>query len=456
MENVPSVALCRIGWCLAAMVLAASCSPARVSPIPGATGETSSFVAAGLGQYIKHVVIIVQENRSFENIFAAFPGANAPMYGHLHDGTQVGLEQITFEAPQDISHEYQDAVADIDGGKMDGFDQREAYSGGTAGLFAYSYISRSEVAPYWTLAKRFVLADHMFPTILGPSFTAHLALVASMANLSPTQTLINYPTTEPWGCDAPPRTTTHLMNSQGGFGPGPFPCFTTMHTMADTLDAAHVSWKYYGPAVNGGDPGGKVFSAFDAIHSVRYGPDWKSHVISPPAQILVDAKNNALPAVAWVVPDFAWSDHPGNKSDAGPSWIAAIVNAIGGSKAWTSTAIVIVWDDWGGFFDNVPPQRIDYRGLGIRVGSLIVSPYVKPHVSHTQYEFGSILRFVEDAFQLPRLGSAAAGYTDSRAASIVDSFDFTQAPRTFSLVPAKYPASHFLQSTPSMRAPDDE
>ncbi len=453
----PTVAFRRFVSSLAAILVLWSCSGPAVTPIaPVPTAEGSSFVAGKLGHYIKHVVIVVQENRSFDNIFAGFPGAHAHTFGYLHDGTKVPLEQITFDASEDISHEYRDAVSDIDGGKMDGFDLRENYSGGSVGRFAYSYIARKEVAPYWTLAKRFVLADRMFPTILGASFTAHLALVASMANVSPTETLINYPTREPWGCDAPAGTTTELFDQSGVFEPGPFPCFTTMHTMADTLDAAHVSWKYYAPAVNGSDLGGQVWSTFDAISTVRYGPDWKRRVISPPSKILVDAGRNALPSVAWVMPDWAWSDHPDSYSDAGPSWIAAIVNAIGKSKDWNSTAIVILWDDWGGFYDNVPPPNVDFRGLGIRVGCLIVSPYVKPHVVHTQYEFGSILRFIEDAFRLPRLGSRAAGYTDRRASNIVDSFDFTQEPRKFYSIRAKYPASYFLNAAPSMRAPDDE
>lgn len=440
------------------MLFASSCSGSGVTPIaPAPTVQSPSFVAGGLGRYIKHVVIVVQENRSFDNIFAGFPGANAPTFGYMQSspGTPVPLEQISLKGNGDISHEYQDAIADIDGNNMDGFGNREIYSGGKADRFAYSYIARNEVAPYWKLAKRYVLADHMFPTILGPSFTAHLALIASMASLSPTEELENYPTSEPWGCDAPSGTTIYFRNEQGTWGKGPFPCFTTINTMADTLDAAHVDWKYYAPAVNGGDLGGQVWSTFDAIHSIRYGPDWKSRVISPPQQFLVDAKKK-LPSVAWVMPDWTWSDHPATYSDAGPSWIAAIVNAVGQSKDWKSTAIFIVWDDWGGFFDNVPPPQLDFRGLGIRVPCLVVSPYVQPHVSHTQYEFGSILRFTEDAFKLRPLGSAADGYTDRRAANIVDSFDFTKPPRKFKSIWAKYPASYFLNAKPSMRSPDDE
>ncbi len=140
----------------------------------------------------------------------------------------------------------------------------------------------------------------------------------------------------------------------------------------------------------------------------------------------------------------------------GPSWIASIVNAVGESPQWRSTAIVVVWDDWGGFYDNVPPPQRDFRGLGIRVGCLIVSPYVRPHVSHTEYEFGSILKFVEETFGLRPLGLASAGYTDKRAQSIADSFDFTRRPRAFKKIPAPYPPSFFLTRKPSLRAPDDE
>ncbi|HKE37106.1 MAG TPA: alkaline phosphatase family protein [Candidatus Baltobacteraceae bacterium] len=445
---------------VAALLVASSCAGPGMTPVgPGKTVESPSIVRSKLGRYIKHVVIIVQENRSFDNVFAGFPGADAPTFGYMKSDptTKVPLEQITLKASQDIAQHYGDAVTDIDGNNMDGFGTPLLYGGGNVGRFAYSYLAHKDVAPYWTMAKRYVLADHMFPTILGPSFTAHLALIASTANLSSTQSLENYPTSEPWGCDAPSGTQTYLMNNQGSWSQGPFPCFTTIATMADTLDAAGVNWKYYAPAVAvGGNVGGQVWSTFDAIKKVRYGPDWTKRVISPPQQILADAQKNALPSVAWVMPDWAWSDHPATYSDAGPSWVAAIVNEIGQSKDWKSTAIFILWDDWGGFFDNVPPPQLDFRGLGIRVPCIIVSPYVRPHVSHTQYEFGSILRFTEDAFRLPRLGAMADGYTDQRAANIIDSFDFTQGPRKFRTIRSKYPTSYFLNAAASMRAPDDE
>ena len=239
---------------------------------------------------------------------------------------------------------------------------------------------------------------------------------------------------------------------------GPFPCFTQFKTMADTLDAAGISWKKYTPAISDTEDAAYLWSPFDAIKNVRYGPDWSARVVSPPQQILTDVASGKLARVTWVIPDFLWSDHPFASGTAiyGPSWVAAVVNAIGQSKFWQSTAIIVVWDDWGGFYDNLPPPQVDFRGLGIRVGCIIVSPYVSPHVDHSVYEFGSILKFVEQTFDLPWLGSQRAGYTDRRATSIIQSFDFTHRPRRFRSIPAPYPASFFLNFTSSKRAPDDE
>jgi phospholipase C len=414
-------------------------------------GSSARLVA---GKYIKHVVIIIQENRSFDNIFAGFPNADAHTYGYMSNGTRVNLQPIPFEQ-RGIDHDFTTAVMDWDNGKMDKFDLNENPSGQRVGQFAYSHLERSQVAPYWTMAKRFVLADHMFPTMFGPSFTAHLTLIAGTADLNPTLSEANYPSSLPWGCDAPSGTTTETVDPARVVGAGgPFPCFTQLNTMATTLDAAGVSWKYYAPLIS--VYGGSEWSSFDAIKSVRYGSDWTAHVISPPQQILTDAANAKLARVSWVVPDRQWSDHPAVGTDYGPSWVASIVNAIGNSTAWKSTAIIVLWDDWGGWFDDAPPPQPDFRGLGIRVPCIIISPYVQPQVVHTPYEFGSILKFVEQVFQLPPLGSKAAGYTDSRATSIVNSFDFSIAPRAFKSISAPYPASFFVTHAPSLLPPDDE
>ena len=198
-------------------------------------------------------------------------------------------------------------------------------------------------------------------------------------------------------------------------------------------------------------------TAFSAIRAVFEGPDWKRNVRSPQTLVLGDARAGRLPAVSWVIPDALDSDHPAERSDTGPSWVASVVNAVGESKDWSSTAIVVLWDDWGGWYDNAPPPQLDFTGLGIRVGCVVISPYARRgYVSHTQYEFGSILRFVEQTFGLPPLGPASFGYTDARARSLVDAFDFTQKPRAFVPIPAPYSPQYFLRRPPSRRLPDTE
>ncbi|HVA32824.1 MAG TPA: alkaline phosphatase family protein, partial [Candidatus Baltobacteraceae bacterium] len=376
---------------LAALSFAAGCSSGS-QPLPEM--QTPALrVAPGqlhrqIGNPIKHVVIVIQENRSFDNVFAGFPGADTKMHGYMHDGTKVLLEPIAYQV-RDMNHDFRTGVMDWDNGKMDGFDLNGTSGTQTIGRFAYSYLERSQVQPYWTIASRYVLADHMFPTMFGPSYTAHLTLIAGSADIANDVSEADFPSASPWGCDAPAGTQTATVNVQRVVSDGgPFPCLTRLRTMADTLDAAHLSWKYYAPAIGTSDSG-QLWSSFDAISSVRYGPDWSTHVVSPPQQVIADAKAGRLAAVSWVVPDFLWSDHPYAGTDYGPSWVAGVINAIGQSPAWKSTAIVVVWDDWGGFYDNVPPPQRDFRGLGIRVGCLIVSPYVRPHVSHTVYEFGS-------------------------------------------------------------------
>lgn len=435
--------------------MGACASPPPSAPaLPGAPFYRASVFARGPGKYIKHIVIAVQENRSFDNVFDGFPGADTQPYGYMSDGTKQTLQPIPFEV-KDMDHSFSAGVMDWNGGKMNQFDLNGTSVGHTIGAFAYSYLERNEVEPYWTIAKRYVLADHMFPTMFGPSFTAHLTLIAGTADLNPAESEADFPSESPWGCDASSSSTTSTVDANRVVsGGGPKPCFTQFRTLADTLDAAGVTWKYYAPTIGSSDSG-NLWSAFDAISRVRYGADW-SHVISPPGQILVDAAHGNLANVSWVVPDFDWSDHPYSGTQYGPSWIASIVNTIGRTPQWKSTAIVVVWDDWGGFYDNVPPPQKDFRGLGIRVGCLIVSPYVRPHVSHTVYEFGSILKFVEQTFGLPVVGPSSAGYTDRRAHSIADSFDFSQRPRAFKKIPAPYPPSLFITRKPSLRAPDDE
>jgi phospholipase C len=232
---------------------------------------------------------------------------------------------------------------------------------------------------------------------------------------------------------------------------GIFPCLS-YPTLANELDAAGVSWRYYAPQVFGGDAGGLVWSAFDAIKPVRYGPDWVAHVVSPETKFLSDVAAGQLAGVTWIVPDLANSDHAGSGSASGPEWVASIVNAVGQSPFWKSSAILIVWDDWGGWYDHVPPPQLDRFGLGVRVPFLIVSPFAKRGVvSHTQYESGSILKFAESAFGLAPLAAS-----DKRATPLDDAFTFGGTPRAFVPLATRRTATDFVREAPSMKVPDSE
>ena len=233
---------------------------------------------------------------------------------------------------------------------------------------------------------------------------------------------------------------------------GPFPCFDQWHSIANVLDNAGVSWKYY--ATKKLDAG--IWEPFEAMQYVRYGPDW-ANIIAPQTKILTDPGDGELASVSFVTPSTADSDHPIAKSDLGPSWVASVVNAIGESSYWNSTAIVVLWDDWGGWYDNSKPPQLDYRGLGFRVPCLIISPYAKiGYVDSTQYEFASILKFIEKVYGTGSIGPRSQGYTDQRATSLDAAFDFNQNPRSFTPIPSKYPMSHFLHEPPSNRPVDTQ
>jgi phospholipase C len=192
-------------------------------------------------------------------------------------------------------------------------------------------------------------------------------------------------------------------------------------------------------------------NAFDVIWPVRNGPEWGTNVSMPETNIFNDITSGALPSVSWVIPIENNSDHPGTSQDNGPQWVASIVNAIGESSYWNSSAIVIVWDDWGGFYDNVAPQILNYGGLGFRVPALIVSPYaLAGHISTTNYEFGSILKYIEQNWNLGSLKTS-----DKRANSLIDSFNYKQTPIPFTPIPSSFGKTYFRHQKPTNRLDRD-
>jgi phospholipase C len=399
-------------------------------------------------------VIIIQENRSFDYLFNGFPGADTVNTGVMHDGTKVPLQPVPLEAGQDIDHSHEFAFKwAYNAGAMDGFDQVYFYgfvngvyeSEGPARTYPYAYAPQSEVSLYWQLAKRYALSDRTFASDSAPSFTSHQYLIAGQsANVA------EVPSNQPWGCDAPAGTTTSVVDSAGQEVTGGPPCYS-YSTLATTLDAAGLTWKYYAPTY--GDEAGQIWSAYDAIKYVRFGSEWTTNVITPETTILSDLQSGKpLPNVTWVVPALANSDHALSKSNTGPQWVASVVNAVGESPNWKSTAIFILWDDWGGWYDHVAPPQVDLMGLGFRVPLIVVSPYAKHgYVSHDQHEFSSIIKFTEQNFGLKSLGA-----TDVRANNLSEMFDFTQSPAAYRPLSVGRTIQDFLKEPTSSLPPDEE
>ena len=403
--------LTRLVWAACLCMLVPGCG---IGSLAGASQAHPS--KAPQAAFIKHVVIIVQENRTVDNLFNGFPSADTVKTGQDSQGKTVKLVERHLFQNSDPSHSHLWFLAAYDSGKMDGFDQ--VPNAKKRPMLSYSFTNPADVAPYWQLAESYTFADRMFQSNSGPSFPAHLYLVASQspdADENPTSS-------GTWGCDAPPGTTVNALNSQGQEFTYGFPCFDDLKTLADELDAAGLSWRYYTPTSEG------IWSAYDAIKHIRFGPDWTSDIASGDAYTpAADFAAGDLPAVTWVVPQGLNSDHPGNVGDHGPSWVSDLVNAIGKGPDWNSTAIFITWDDWGGWYDHVAPPQLDVMGLGFRVPLIVVSPFARNgYVSHAQHEFGSITRFTEETFGLAPLAAA-----DTRADDLLDCFDFSRSPQPF-------------------------
>lgn len=212
-----------------------------------------------------------------------------------------------------------------------------------------------------------------------------------------------------------------------------YPCFD-ISTLSDLLEAKGLPWRYY--AVPEGQ-GGYIWSIFDAISHIRNGPEWTTN-ISSPQNFISDIQTGKLVDFSWVTPLLADSEHPPRNICTGENWTVSQINAIMNSPYWSSTAIFVTWDDWGGYYDHVPPPSVDYFGLGIRVPMIMISPYVKAQiVIHTQYEFASVLKFAEETFGLRTLTQR-----DAQANDMMDAFNFNQQPLPpLVLTPRVCPAS---------------
>jgi len=420
------------------------------SPAPPSTATPTSATYA---EKFQHVVVIVQENRSVDNLFRGLPNADVATSGMNSQGQTIPLTAIPLETNFDLDHSHNAFEAMYDGGTMDGADQITIFcSKGATNCpppnAPFSYVDPSDVQPYFQLAETYTFADRMFQTNQGPSFPAHQFIIAGTSAPAATSNLFaaenpDGSATAGAGCAAPPASFVALIDPLGNESSTIYPCFEHS-TLMDLLDAKMIDWRYYAPSAT------SIWTGPDAIQHIRNGPDWGSVVLNQ-KQVLTDIANNQLAQVTWVIPDGADSDHPTQNLGTGPSWVSSIVNALGGSAYWPNTVVFITWDDWGGWYDHVPPQIYDY-GYGFRVPLIVASPYAKAgYVSHVTHDFGSILKFIEETSGPPSLG-----YADARADDLAECFDLNQTPINFTEVGAKYDAKYLLARIKAPTPPDTD
>jgi phospholipase C len=462
-----------LGVALAAACTATSPRPVAESsaPAPSAPGAVSNQ-AGGISQ-VKHVIVIMQENRSFDTYFGTFPGA---------DGIPMSNGQPTVCIPTapnqpcgqpyvdhaDVNgggpHGQANAAADIDGGKMDGFvgqlatarkgcaDPNDPACTNSTTADVLGYHPQGDIPNYWSYASNYVLQDHMFEPNASWSLPEHLFQVSEWSAACPTH--------DPASCTNAlqnPGRPQHAglpdaaITSGTGPGSGPIYAWTDLTYL---LHKNSVSWSYYVVAgtepdcqndaalsctavkQNAKTPG--IWNPLPYFDTVR--ADGEEGNIASVDSYYSAAKNGTLPAVSWVVPSGAVSEHPPSPVSYGQSYVTSLVNAAMTGPDWNSTAIFLAWDDWGGFYDHVAPPTVDVNGYGLRVPGIVISPYArKGYVDHQTLSFDAYAKFIEDDFlHGQRLDPHTDGRPDPRpdvrenAAVLGDltaDFDFSQPPR---------------------------
>ena len=434
---------------------------------------------------IKHVIVIMQENRSFDSYFGTYPGA---------DGIPATNGQFTvclpdpaaktcakpYHNPDDInggaSHSAKAARADVDGGKMDGFQaQAEASSKGCSDPQAptcthssqpdvMGYHDAREIPNYWAYAQNFVLTDHMFEPVASWSLPDHLYMVSAWSALcsSAAASSCHNQITGPYT----PAQQQRFVDQAIATGTAPVQDAWTDITYL--LYTHHVSWGYY--VEDGSEPDCEDDAASCPSKPQSYktpgiwnplplftdvAQDGQIGNVQPVKNFLSAAAAGTLPAVSWVTPSQINSEHPPASVHEGQAWTTNLINAVMKGPDWDSTAIFLSWDDWGGFYDHVPPPVVDGNGYGLRVPTIVISPYAKKGaVDHQTLSHDAFLKFIEDDFLGgQRLDPATDGRPDPRPGvrenaaqlgNLAADFDFTQPPRpplVLALNPPPGPAS---------------
>jgi phospholipase C len=457
---------------------ASSSSHATTSSTNGPGGDTSGI------HKIKHIVTIMQENRSFDSYFGTFPGADGlPMTNGAPSGCapdpKSGQCDRPFHDAADLNgggpHGQLNAAADINGGKMDGFvAQAESGNKGcgntnnpvcspTGAPDVMGYHDAREIPNYWTYAQNFVLQDRMFQPNASWSLPEHLFLVSEWSARCST-------TADPKSCVNALQSPAPPIDQQArNRARPPTPPDYAWTDLTYLLHQHQVSWAYY--VVNGQEPDCENDSAttctlqpqnaktpgiwnplpsFDTVKA-----DGEQGNIQPIPNLLDAAKHGTLPAVSWVAPSGDVSEHPPGLVSKGQAYVTSLVNAIMSGPDWNSTAIFLSWDDWGGFYDHVTPPTVDQNGYGLRVPGIVISPYAKKgFIDHQTLSHDAYVKFIEDDFLGgARIDPKTDGRPDPRPdvrenAKILGDlradFDFNQSPRppmTLATHPAPGPAS---------------
>lgn len=429
---------------------------------PGAARGLES--ACGVPGTIRHVIYLIKENRTFDNYFGKFPGAEGATTARDSSGRVVPLqpaEDHNFGC--DIDHSWASAHDAYDCGAMDRFDRLRVHDvhGRCVASPNRPYTNHSltqfgeaDIPRYWAYARHFTLGDHMFSSLMGPSYPNHLFTVAAQSGgeSEGSGAIENPPGTHAWGCDQPGQRVATFP-----FGPPLCPapnrgenhstCWS-FRTLPEEIEAHGLDWRYYAP-----NPGssGYVWSILNAFHQVRDDPARWAKVV-PYTRFLEDLARQQLPAVSWVVLPASLSEHSPNSVCAGEGYTVALVNALMNSSSWCTSALFITWDDFGGFYDHVPPpHRVDAAdslGPGFRVPLLVISPWARSgFIDSTPYEFSSLLKFAEVTFGLRNLTRR-----DETASDLLNAFDPHRETPRLSLTPRVCPASRFAAA----RRPEDD
>jgi len=442
----------RIAALAAIPVIVAACSHSDKH----SSAPTSSIAPSTAGapiQKIRHVIVIMQENRSFDSYFGTFPGAEGIPTGVC---VPVGREASTCVQPfadhQDRNgggpHGAAAAKADIHGGAMDGFVRQARGNRDVMGFHA-----QSDIPNYWSYAQNFVLQDHMFEPNASWSLPEHLFQVSEWSAHCAER---NQPSSCVNALDAPGRPPDARPRGAGTAG-APIYAWTDLTYL---LHRAGVSWAYY--VVNGTEPDCEddeamsckpkrqnaqtpgIWNPLPYFDTVRENGQLGN--IQSVANFYRAAAKGALPAVSWIVPSNPVSEHPPALVSAGQSYVTSLVNAVMKSPDWSSTAIFLAWDDWGGFYDHVPPPTVDRNGYGLRVPGIVISPYARRgYVDHQTLSFDAYVKFIEDDFLGgQRLDPKTDGRPDPRPTvredvsilgDVANDFDFSQSPRSPIVLP---------------------